>query len=325
MNPKANALRIIRFDHPQRVMVDPPEHVIGYRGVNHEGFIGGGDDSPVGMLWEDIWGVGWYRELEGVMGFPRINPLANLAEMLPQYCWPDPQDERICGQIYIQAKAWDQADTFLTGSHRDTLWENAYMLVGMENLMCLFYSEPQAVHELLHGIMDFQIGIAGHYVNNGVEKVNCGDDLGTQNGLLLSPRILNEFFVPEYRRLYQFYKQMDVLIEFHSCGHITPLIDLFIDMGIDILNPVQATANDLDFLRQKTQGRMALHGGVRSSLLVSGPVEAIRAEVGQRIYHLGEMGGYFCAPDQVMPWPTAHYQALVQAVEEYGQYPVNRE
>jgi uroporphyrinogen decarboxylase len=170
--------------------------------------------------------------------------------------------------------------------------------------------------------MDFQLSIARHYLAVGVEIVGMGDDLGTQSRLLLSPKILETFLIPEYKRLFELYKRHGVLISFHSCGHIQPLLSMFIDLGVDILNPVQASANDLNGLRAATKGKMALMGGVSSATIVSGPPEAIREEVAQRMWQLGRDGGYFCSPDQGMPWPDAHIQALQDAVEELGRYPL---
>ena len=323
MNPKENALRIIRFSKPERVMKEPPCHTMTYHGCNHEGYLGGGHHLPVGSSWTDIWGTGWQREHEGVMGFPRIYPLADLPTALKSYSWPDPEDYRLYSKIYSLAQGWDRENKFLLGQHRDTLWEKAYMLVGMENLMVFIKTEPEAVRELFHRIMDFQLGIARHYLNLGIELAACGDDLGTQQALLLSPRTIHEFLVPEYRRLFNLYREHQVLIQFHSCGHILPLVDTFIDLGIDILNPVQATANDLAELRRKSDGKMALFGGVSSALLVSGPPSEIREEVAKRIWQLGQNGGYFCSPDQAMPWPAEHEVAFDQAVEELGHYPLS--
>jgi uroporphyrinogen decarboxylase len=258
------------------------------------------------------------------MGFPQRAPLGDFPAALRTYRWPDPDDQRFCGLIYEQAKGHDRNGTekFLAGSHRSTVWERAYKLVGMEELMCAFKTEPGAVREVLHRIMDFQLGMARHYVANGVELVFMGDDLGCQKSLLLSPQIIEEFLLPEYRRLFDFYKPRGVLIEFHSCGHITPILDIFMDLGIDVLNPVQASANNLAEVRRMTQGRMALHGAISSALLMSGPVEAIRREVRTQLWQLGRGGGYFCGPDQGMPWPREHYEALVQIVAEFGRYPL---
>lgn len=138
MNAKENALRIIHFDDPERIVSGCPCHGIAYLGCNHEGYEGGGQHLPVGSKWTDIWGTGWHREHDGVMGFPRENPLADLPDALPAYDWPNPDDERLIGKLEAEIVGWKNDDTFLCGSHRDTLWEKSYMLVGMENMMCYF-------------------------------------------------------------------------------------------------------------------------------------------------------------------------------------------
>ena len=148
------------------------------------------------------------------------------------------------------------------------------------------------------------------------------DDLGTQRGLLLSPDLIQEFLVPEYKRLFALYKSRDILVTFHSCGHIEPVVALVMDLGVDILNPIQASANNLETVRRATHGRMTLQGGISSALIMSGPIEDIREEVRRRIRQLGRHGGYFCGPDQGMPWPEAHIRALDEAVEEFGTYPL---
>lgn len=324
MDAKQNALEVLRFGRPERVVGFMPSHGVCYFGANHEGF-----DAPraensvaVGGKWTDIWGVEWEKEYEGIMGFPKGHPLGDLPQALKTYPWPDPNDERLCGQIYEQAAKADRKATFLSGSHRCTLFENANKSIGMEDIMCYFYTEPGALREVLHRVMDFQLGMARHYLKVGVDVVSMGDDLGTQSGLLISPQIVQEFLVPEYRRLFDLYKQNNVIINFHSCGHITPLLEVFIDLGVDCLNPIQASANDLAEVRRITQGRMALQGGVSSGLIVSGPADAIRREVKRCLWLLGRNGGYFCSPDQYMPWPAENYDVYAKALEEFGVYPL---
>ena len=87
MKAKENAPRIVRFQQPEPVLPAPPTYDLRYWGVDHKGFAGGGHDSPVGAKWIDIWGTGWHEELEGVMGFPRLNPLAEVSA-LKDYQWP---------------------------------------------------------------------------------------------------------------------------------------------------------------------------------------------------------------------------------------------
>lgn len=323
MNAKENALRIIRFDRPERIVCDLPLHCVSYFGVDHESPADGiGHERPVGTHWTDMWGTVWYKEHAGVMGFPRGNPLDDPGK-LAGYHWPNPDDERMIRRIYDQAGRWTQRDaTFLAGSHRDTLWEKAYMLVGMENMMEFMLTEPQYARDIFHHIMDFQLGIARHYLAVGVEAVGCGDDLGTQIAPLMSPDMVREFLVPEYRRLLDLYREHGVLISFHSCGSIEAIVPIFLELGVDILNPIQATANDLDKVRALTQGKMALKGGVSSATIMAGPPEEIVAETRTRMRQLGGQGGYFCGPDQGMPWSPEHIGALEEAVAKYGVYPL---
>lgn len=321
MTEKQNAMEIIRFGRPERIVQGLKDYSLSYLGCDHEGFEGGGHHLSVGSKWTDIWGTVWHKEHADVMGFPRGNPLAEPAA-LKGYRWPDPDDERICSKIYALAKGFPGGDLFLSGRNRDTLWEKAYMLVGMENMMVCFYTEPEFAREILRRIMDFQLGIAKHYLKLGIEVVHMGDDLGTQSSLILSPSVINEFLLPEYKRLFTLYKKHGIVVNFHSCGHIEPMLDTFMELGVDILNPLQATANNLAAVRSRTQGRMALAGGVSTKALMDGPVEKIKSEVRAAIRLLGAEGGYFCSSDQWMPFPEAHVRAFEEAVEEYGRYPI---
>ena len=75
MNKKENAIRIINFNEPEFIAGEIPSYTLSYLGCNHEGFDGGGDHMPVNSKWLDIWKTEWHIEHEGVMGFPKGNPL----------------------------------------------------------------------------------------------------------------------------------------------------------------------------------------------------------------------------------------------------------
>lgn len=257
------------------------------------------------------------------MGYPYESPLPG-PNALAEYSWPDPDDERITARIYQQADDHVAGDHFLCGSHRCVLWERAYKVVGMEDLMAAFLTDPEFARKVLHRIMDFQLGIAKHYISVGVEMISCSEDLGTQRGPLLSPDILDEFLIPEYRRLFEFYRKHGVIIDFHSCGSSAFLIEPLIDLGVNILNPIQATANDLDAIRTKTQGRLALMGGVSSATIMDGPVEKIRAEAVECMWQLGRDGGYFCRWDQGLPFPDENLAVFHDVVAQYGVYPLRK-
>jgi hypothetical protein len=114
---------------------------VTYWGCLHEGYDGVTDECPVGTRWTDVWGTILHKAQPGVMAYPCAHPLAPAAN-LDWYAWPDPDDERICGHIYHQAGRFPDSDASLCGSHWETVWEKAYMLVGMERLMPCFYTHP---------------------------------------------------------------------------------------------------------------------------------------------------------------------------------------
>lgn len=320
MTQRENFLELIRFGKPERIVSYIPEYSLFYQGCHHTDFEGRGHHSPVGTTWHDIWGTEWHKDLDGVMGFPKGFPLEDLEETLDSFKAPDIDDPKYCGLIYEQRKNFQGGDVFLTGSHRDTLWERGYMLVGMENLMMYFYTDPDLVKRLLHMIMDFQLKAAEHYVKNGAEIIYMGDDMGTQSALLLGRPIIEEFLVPEYRRLFDFYADKNVIIDFHSCGHIEDMLDIFEDLGVDILNPIQSTANNLENIRKKTQGKIALQGGISSEILLRGDKEEIQNEVKTKIRLLGSEGGYICGPDQSMPYTQESLDIMQDAIDKYGRF-----
>lgn len=320
---KQEALKTIFFQNPSRVMSYIPHFMLEYPGVNHDSFEDRTFENQraVGSKWVDIWGTQWHKEFPDLMGLPCFCPLSG-PELLDSYQWPDANDPRIIAAIRECRAEYDRLglsdSQLLCGSHRDTLWEKSYMLVGMEPMMEYFYTEPEFAHTVLEKIMDFHLGIAQHYLEAGVEMVNLSDDLGSQSSLILSPAIIEEFLVPQYRRLFELYRKNNVIMNFHSCGHILPLLDLFVELGVNILNPVQATANELAEVARRAKGRLCISGGVSNVVLLTDDEQQIEAEVRRCISCFDQSGGYFCNPDQYMPYSKHSLDALERAVIKYG-------
>ena len=320
LTPKENYLRAIRFAGPEYIPNgrDLPVVAVGYVGVNPEDERPGDADE-----WADFWGVTWRHELEGVMPFPRGNPLAEPSAR-DSYAWPEPADRGRLAAAWIAAAQVDRQTRVLAVSHRSTVFERAWELVGMERLLVMMLAEPEAVEELFERIIAFQIGIARQYLELNPDLAILGDDLGTQLGPLFSPSLFRRYLKPRYARLIEVYKKAGVLVELHSCGNVLGLVDDFLDLGIDVLNPIQPRAiGDLALLRAKTARRMALRGGVDTQYtLTLGTPDEVRAEVRDRISLLGREGGYICGPDQSLPMPDANVEAFDRAVAAFGRYPV---
>ncbi|MCL2461510.1 MAG: hypothetical protein FWF44_02505 [Defluviitaleaceae bacterium] len=316
MTEAENFYQLVKFGKPEFIPSRIPGHQAAYLGSHHENFEGQGHNSPVGTVWSDVWGVTWKKELNGVMAFPRVNPLADLTK-LDDFAFPDLNDPRYTARIYDEAEK--AGGRILSGANSNVVWEKAYFLVGMENLMAYMYTEPELVKKLFHRIMDFQLELAAHNIKAGCKIIDMGDDLGAQNALLIGMDLFNEFILPEYERLFGFYKDKDVIINFHSCGHIEPMIDTFINLGVNILNPVQASANDLERVRKATKGKLILQGALNSDVVYGGTEDEIRALVRRRIDELGKDGGYICCPDQGLDFPPRNYEIMEDEVDKYGR------
>jgi uroporphyrinogen decarboxylase len=194
----------------------------------------------------------------------------------------------------------------------------------MTNLMEYFYTEPGFVEEVFERITEFHLGLARHFVKVGARSAGFSDDLAMQTGPFFGPDVLERFFKPCYKRIFDFYSEHDVLVGQHSCGKVEDLLDFFMDVGLSSLHPVQVSANDLVKVRAKTQGRLALHGGISNVTITNGPVEAIEEEVKRHMWLLGREGGYFCQIDHSMPAPDEHRAAFHEAVEKFGRYPLQK-
>ena len=292
MTPKENLLRVLRFDHPECVPTGIPAYCLSYVGAGH------------GARWQ------WRRWLARRLALAR-HLGRGLARKGCRTSWgcpslparrsapgghlplPDPLDPRICGRIHADPMEFDREQLFLGGAHRDTLFEQAYMLVGMENLMVAFYDQPVAVKALLHRIIDFHLGLARQPAK-GVEWAFVGDDLGHQSGLLFCRAILEEFFVHEYRRLFSFYRSTACASASTPVGACRRSSTSSSTWASTMLNPVQATANDL--LVRAHAGQMTLQGAIPSHVVQEGPVERIRAEVRRRSRCWGATAAIFAPP-----------------------------
>ena len=165
---------------------------------------------------------------------------------------------------------------------------------------------PQFACRIMDKIAEFQIEdiLRTLEVASGrIDMVYISDDLGGQNGMILSPQIWRKYIRPREERIIKAIKNnhSDVKIIYHSCGSITPVIPDLIKIGVDILNPLQLGAKNMDpvKLKQEYGDKLCFHGGMDIQyILPYGTEREIRAEVNRLIDILGEQGGYILAPSE---------------------------
>lgn len=196
-------------------------------------------------------------------------------------------------------------DFFVIGDVELSLFELAWHLVGMEKYLIDLSMEESWIERLNDEVEEWTTSLALQLVSLGVDAIWLGEDLGTQTSMLISPDMWRERFKPRYARLIARLKRANpgLLVAFHSDGAVAPLIEDFIELGVDIYNPVQPNVpgSEPRLLQEKYGGRISFFGGIdQQALLPAGDALAIRREVAERARIMGEKGGYLMAPAHII-------------------------
>jgi uroporphyrinogen decarboxylase len=211
------------------------------------------------------------------------------------------------------------------------IFELSWYLRGLDQfLMDLIVDKPFA-HALLRKVTDLQKAKYGEFLKKTgkyLDIVRVGDDMGTQSQPFFSPALYREMIKPYHMEFFSFLKQhTDAALMFHSCGNIYPLLPDLIEAGIDILNPVQVSAQDMEPERLKREfgDRLTFSGAIDTQrVLPCGTAQEVEEEVRRRIQGLGPGGGYIIASvHNIQPdVPAENVVALFRAGLRYGKYPL---
>lgn len=269
--------------------------------ILHNHFLGLGnpigffEDAGVGRV-RDAFGVVWDRSIDKDIGIVEHAPLS--APTLKDYEFPDPLAERIFADI--PQRIAGGADRFRVFNIGFSLYERAWTLRGMENLMMDFIENPAFVHELLHAIADYNIAQVRKALTFDIDAIHFGDDWGQQHGLQVGPGLWRAFIYPELARMYRAVKDGGKYVSIHSCGDVDELFDDLIDIGLNCFNPFQPEVMDVATLITQYRGRLTFHGGLSTQkTLPFGTPDDVRAET-RSLLALGADGSYIFSPAQAV-------------------------
>ena len=218
---------------------------------------------------------------------------------------PNPDDSSLYSGIKDKAKdLYENSDYALVADFGvPGFYETSQKLRGYENLACDLLDNAEFITALYDVLFELQKKFFGNYleqVGKYVHAVGYADDLGMQDRPQISPETYRNIIKPYHKKIFGFiHERTDAKILLHSCGAVFPLIDDFIDAGVDILNPVQVTAKDMEpsKLKEAFGGRIIFWGGIDEQYILPGSTPSeIYAEVGRMINIMGKNGGYIIAP-----------------------------
>ncbi len=216
---------------------------------------------------------------------------------------------------------------FVIGDVEISLFEMAWHLTGLEKYMMAMLMEEPWLERLNDRVEEWSTGLALQLVKAGVDAIWLGEDLGSQTSTLISPEDWRVRFKPRHQRMIDALRKENpaIIIIMHSDGAVAPLLDDFIEMGVDVYNPVQPNVpgSDPQELKDKYGSRMAFFGGIdQQELLPSGNIQRIRDEIRRRIEILGKDRGYLLAPAHILQADVSPdtVTEMIQAAIEFGGY-----
>jgi uroporphyrinogen decarboxylase len=283
----------------------------------------------------DDWGGG-QTEIAPEEWFPGIAPIpdATTTDVLDAYPWPNMDDTYRVAHVRAQARALHEANQYAIMA---TPWlmfpfERAFEMQGMEKFLMNLAMEPDFAQELLNKNNQLCMRLMGHFLDECgdlIDMIKIGDDLGTQENLMISPRMYRRMLKPLHAEMIAMIKQKTkARVFFHTDGDVFDLIEDFIEIGVDVLNPIQTSAgkmSNLEELKNHYNKRIVFCGAIDTQkILPYGTPEQVRQEVKRVINILGRDGGYMLATVHTVmnEVPAENILAMVDAVEEFGKYPL---
>lgn len=282
--------------------------------------------------WVDEWGV--RRKNCGLYDDNIGRPLEGCTlEDIKKYKTPDPTDPARFKGLRERAEfLYNNTEYAIIGANAASLFFLSSELVGFQEYMEKIALEPLLIETLVDKVLEWEIAFFDKYldaIGDFVPMVWMGDDWGTQMGPIMSPKIFKEIFVKRYRIFTDFIKKKaNVKVALHCCGSIDWAMEDLFEAGIDVLHPLQATANgmgDASKLKDSFGNKLAFYSNLSNQTIIPyGTPDEVRAEVIEKIKCLAPGGGYIISGGHNIQAdvPPENIIALFDTAYEYGRYPI---
>ena len=260
----------------------------------------------IGDTYADEWGIRLARPTGGFyydyVEFPLAN--AESIEDLEKYHWPNTEDpSRNIGLVDEASKIVKQYNPFIITTFKGP-FEQAWALRNFEKYLLDMVMNREFAEALLDKVVDIQKKIYGPFLEMMgpyIDMVCFTDDMGGQVSPIISPKMYREMIKPRHKEMVEFIKEKTggAMVALHSCGSIKKFIPDFCDIGIEVLNPIQVTAAEMDINKLKSEfgNQLSFWGAIDTQKLLSfGNPEEIRQSVTETCSILGKDGGYLFAP-----------------------------
>jgi uroporphyrinogen decarboxylase len=275
--------------------------------------------------YQDEWGVTW-RTIEYQTRFgtgkytePSGHPLED-DRSLERYSAPDPDRPVLYAAAEEVVRSY-RDEYWIVGVTPTTIFETAWALRGLEKLLMDMAADPDQADRILDIPYHYHRAVTRHLVRLGVDMIWLGDDVGSQNAMLMSPAMWRKYLKPRMAELVASLRSINpqLKIAYHSDGVVYPIIPDLIEIGIDVLNPIQPAAMDPAKLKTDYGQRLCFWGSLDlQRTLPFGTPSEVRAEVIERLKTIGQGGGLLIGPTHniQLDTPLENFWAMVETIRK---------
>ncbi len=274
----------------------------------------------LGIVWKPVKNkFGTYNEIA-------VSPLAGAESVqeIEEYPWPT-ADWFDFSHLKEEIKRINDKERHFICFFAGGAFETPWYMRGMENFLSDLLLQPEIAETISRKAQEFYKARALKALEQSdgqIDMIGSGGDIGTQRGMMVSPGIWREHVKPYSEKLIRSFKDMGYYTFYHSCGSIVPVIKDLVEIGLDVLDPVQISADGMDpeFLKTNFGGSLSFHGGIDEQTMLpvlnSGQLEK---EIVKLIAILGRNGGYIpCAAHAIQPdTPIENIITMYETISHY--------
>ena len=283
----------------------------------------------------DSWGVrrakvGYYYDMPS-----DGHPLRSASiDDLDRYPWPDPHEGAEKAIEYMEKRVkylHEKTDYAVVYSSSINFFENSWYLTGFQRFFTDLIRNPSFACRVMDKVVEYGAKFESEVlpeIGDYIDVVRTSDDLATQNGPMLSLEMYRKYVKPRQKKIFQLIKsKTNAKIYYHSCGSVSYFLDDLAEIGVDVINPVQVSAKNMDtkMLKERFGDKLCFWGAIDTQrVLPYGSVKDVEEEVKKRIRDLASNGGYIlCAVHNIQPGvPPENIIAMHDAAKKWGKHNV---
>lgn len=317
-----DALADLLCQYPDDVVwVIPYDFSLGYQwpgGANRLSVV---EAMMLEREWTDEWGIGWKHAADGTGANPVRHPIQDWAQ-LDDYLRNQAPDPREPGRLAeaLPTLAKHGKSKYCVGALNLSLFERLFAVRGMAQVLEDMYTHPEELARLGEAIANYAIGLVSEWGKTDVSAVFFTDDVGSQNALMMSPAMWRRYLKEHFRRIFAEAHRCGMDVWFHSCGNIASIIPDLIEIGIDVLDPLQPGPLNLAEVARQYGGKVAFSGAIDDQRLEDYTPQEVRDMVRRTIDTLGRPFGnsyIVAAANAILPSvPLENLAAMIRACHE---------